>query len=269
MFRAIRKAFGRKSASQQTAKEQLTSDVLAQWTTVEVDSKRIDLFSPIADNDPAGCVLFLHGHGRVMLNDNTVFSQLLQEHNLAAICPDGKRSWWLNRVCSEFDSTQTPHDWIRETVIPLVEEQWGITSPHIALLGISMGGQGALQLAFSDARQFPVVAAIAPAVDFHQLHGAGLPLDEIFEDLEDARQHTVVLNLHPLAWPRHQFFCCDPTDEEWFDGCVRLGMKLSSSGILHERDLETSAGGHSWDYFNHMAPTAIQHIADSLNKLED
>ena len=45
-------------------------------------------------------------------------------------------------------------------------------------------------------------------------------------------------------------------------------MKLSSSGILHERDLETSAEGHSWDYFNRMADKTLQHVAAGLKKLE-
>ena len=45
-------------------------------------------------------------------------------------------------------------------------------------------------------------------------------------------------------------------------------MKLSSSGILHERDLETSGGGHSWDYFNRMAAKSLSHIANSLRKVE-
>ena len=127
-----------------------------------------------------------------------------------------------------------------------------------------MGGQGVLQLAYRKAVRFPVVAAIAPAVDFHQMHGQGLPLDDMFVTAEEARQATVVLNLHPLAWPKHQFFCCDPADSEWIDGAARLGMKLSSSGILHERDLETTIDGHTWNYFNHMAPKVMDHIARSL-----
>jgi hypothetical protein len=89
----------------------------------------------------------------------------------------------------------------------------------------------------------------------------------MFPDAEAARQATVVLNLQPLAWPRHQFFCCDPADHDWFDGCARLGMKLFSSGILHERDLETTGGGHSWDYFNRMAAPALTHIAANLATL--
>ncbi len=221
--------------------------------SVEVDGRRVDVF-PIDDGqEPAGAVLFLHGHGRVLLNQNATFTRLFHEHRLLAVCPDGARSWWLDFVCREFHETVTPQQWLVQSLVPWIETHHRIKPPRIALLGVSMGGQGVLQLAFRHASTFPVVAAIAPAVDFHQLYGSGIPLDEMFPDAEAARQATVVLNLHPLAWPRYQYFCCDPADSEWFDGAARLGMKLSSSGILHERDLETSAGGHSWEYFDRMA----------------
>jgi poly(3-hydroxybutyrate) depolymerase len=235
-----------------------------QWSSIEIDGHRVDVFDPAMEENPAGCVLFLHGHGRVMLDRNPTFSALFRQHNLAVVCPDGQRSWWMDRICAEFSDQISPQEWLVERLLPSVQERWGIEPPRVALLGVSMGGQGVLQLSYRYAAQFPVVAAISPAVDFYQLCGQGLPLDEMFDDAEDARQATVVLNLHPLAWPRKQWYCCDPSDTDWFDGCARLGMKLSSSGILHERDLETSAGGHSWEYFNHMAPTAIQHIVDGL-----
>ncbi|MBC7964802.1 MAG: esterase [Fuerstia sp.] len=244
------------------------ASILNGWHTESLDGRRMDIFVPQADTPPQAAILFLHGHGRVLLNENRVFSRLFQQHGLVAVCPDGGRSWWLDVVCREFDAEQTPQHWLVNSVVPFIERTFSIATPRIALLGVSMGGQGALQLAFRHASRFPVVAAIAPAVDFYQLYGSGIPLDSMFPDTEAARQASVVLNLHPLAWPRYQFFCCDPADAEWFDGAARLGMKLSSSGILHERDLETSGGGHSWDYFNRMAEKSLNHIADSLRKIE-
>lgn len=244
------------------------SSILNCWHTESLDGRRVDVFVPQVAKPPQAAVLFLHGHGRVLLNENATFSRLFQQHGLVAVCPDGGRSWWLDVVCHEFDAEQTPQNWLVNSVVPFIERNFSITTPRIALLGVSMGGQGALQLAFRYAAKFPVVAAIAPAVDFYQLYGSGIPLDAMFPDTEAARQASVVLNLHPLAWPRYQFFCCDPTDTDWFDGAARLGMKLSSSGILHERDLETSGGGHSWDYINCMAEKSLNHIVDSLRKVE-
>ena len=69
----------------------------------------------------------------------------------------------------------------------------------MGLTGISMGGQGVLQLAYRHPRTFPVVAALAPAIDFHQWYGRGLPLDEMFDSREAARQATALLQIHPEA----------------------------------------------------------------------
>ena len=121
-----------------------------------------------------------------------------------------------------------------------------------------------LQLAYRWPRDFPNVAAIAPAVDFHNWYGYGLTLDQMFASKESARQQTATLNVHPLSWPKHQFLCCDPQDEYWFEGTDRLAMKLSSIGIPFERDLTTTAGGHSWAYFERMAAPALEFLAKSL-----
>ncbi|MGH7200003.1 MAG: alpha/beta hydrolase-fold protein, partial [Planctomycetaceae bacterium] len=88
--------------------------------------------------------------------------------------------------------------------------------------------------------------------------------DEMFPNREAARQQTAILQVHPLNWPRHQLLTCDPADAVWFEGAERLGMKLSSTGIPFESDFETTHGGHSWEYFNHMAPRAIGFVAERL-----
>lgn len=238
-------------------------EIAGTWSTVEIAGKGANVYEP-ATPSRGRAVLHLHGHGLTMLKDNPVFSAELERHGLRAICPHGQRSWWLDVVCPEFDPQLTPMRFLREHVVPYIDERWGVRPPGIGLTGISMGGQGVLQLAYRYAREFPVVAAIAPAIDFHNWYGRGLPLDEMFSSREDARQHTAILQIHPLNWPRHQLLACDPADEEWFDSADRLAMKLSASGIPFESDLRTSNGGHSWTYFNQMAPRVIGFVAEQL-----
>lgn len=240
------------------------TQIAGTWTQVEIAGKTADIYEPAAPGEHGQVVLHLHGHGLTTLKDNPVFSAELEQHGLRAICPHGQRSWWLDVVCREFDPELTPMRFLREHVVPWIAERWGTRPPHIGLTGISMGGQGVMQLAYRHAREFPVVAAISPAIDFHNWHGRGLPLDEMFPDRETARQHTAILQIHPLNWPRHQLFVCDPADEDWYEGAERLAMKLRASGIPFESDLTTRHGGHSWDYFNHMAPRVIGFVADRL-----
>ena len=62
----------------------------------------------------------------------------------------------------------------------------------------------------------------------------------MYRDAEQARQDTATLHIHPLNWPRHQWFCCDPADYRWHDSADRLRMKLYSLGVPYECDLETT-----------------------------
>jgi S-formylglutathione hydrolase FrmB len=75
-----------------------------------------------------------------------------------------------------------------------------------------------------------------------------------------------LLHIHPLNWPRHQFFCCDPEDERWWESAERLRMKLWALGIPHQCDLKTTGGGHGFTYYNRMAAAAIDFLAARLEE---
>ncbi|MBD3673185.1 MAG: esterase [Planctomycetaceae bacterium] len=237
------------------------------WTTELIGGKAVDIFIPASTPLEPFAILHLHGHSEQTLKDNEVYSQELEKRGLRCVCPHGRRSWWLDQVCSEYDKSMTPHAYLLNTLLPWMEETWQISPPAIGLTGISMGGQGVLQLAYRHAREFPIVAALAPAVDFYQWHGRGLPIDEMFETAEAARQASAILHLHPLSWPRHQFIACDPADDEWFDSADKLSMKLYSSGIPHEVDFKSTNGGHTWDYFEMMAGKLIGWTHEQLQSV--
>lgn len=239
---------------------------MGTWRRLEIGGKPADLFEPSRPSAHGFTVLFLHGHGEITLRENVAYSTELDRHGLRCLCPAGRRSWWGDRVCREFDPELTPHRYLQERVLGWLEANGGAAPPGIALLGVSMGGQGVLKLAYREPQKFPVVAALAPAIDFHLWHGRGYPLDEMYDSAEQARQDTATVLIHPLNWPRHQWLGCDPGDAEWFEGVERLASKLSSTGIPFESDFETRAGGHSWDYFNRQAPTVIEFLARGLEK---
>ncbi len=239
---------------------------MGEWRQIDIADKTADVFLPGRRAPTNFAVMFLHGHALVTLKDNAAYTAQLERHGLACVCPHGKRSWWGDRICREFDERVTPAEYLRRSVLPWMEAHCNAAPPAIGLLGVSMGGQGALRLAYRYPQQFPVVAALAPAVDFHTWYGRGLPLDEMYANAEAARQDTATLLLHPLNWPRHQLLMCDPTDADWFEGTERLASKLYSTGIPFERDFETRHGGHSWDYFNHVAPRVMEFIVSGLGQ---
>ncbi len=125
-----------------------------------------------------------------------------------------------------------------------------------------MGGQGALRISYKHPDLFAVVAAISPAIDFQLRYDEDEILQQMYSDPEAVRQDTATLHIHPLNWPRHQLFCCDPADHRWWDSADRLKMKLWSLGVPHECDLETTNGGHGFEYYNAMAERAVGFIAE-------
>ena len=235
------------------------------WRREEIDGRPADTFDSRPGQAAAGVVLFLHDFDAQSLSENAVFTAELARRKLTAVCPIADRSWWTTVPCSDFDPQISPLEFVRSSVVSFIGGRWNATPPRIALTGIGMGGQGVLQLGYRWPREFPTVAAISPAIDFHNWYGYGLSIDQMFASKEAARQQTATLNVHPLNWPKHQLICCDPADEYWFEGTDRLAMKLSSIGIPFERDLTTTAGGHSWAYFERMAGPALEFITKSLS----
>ena len=149
--------------------------------------------------------------------------------------------------------------------MPWIFEAFQAEPPAVALLGTSMGGQGALRFAFKHPRTFPIAVAISPAIDFHlRMDEDDETLSQMYADREAARQDTATLHVHPLNWPRNVWFCCDPADLRWHESAERLRMKLAALGIPHEVDLDTTGGGHGFEYYNRMAEPALEFIAQRL-----
>lgn len=243
------------------------SDVQRGWDEVLVGGHPCDLFEPETPSPHGYVLIYLHGVHLQRLRDKQVFCAEFQRHGVRVLAPMTQRSWWTDRICPEFDPGLTAEQHLLRNVLPYAKERWGAEPPRIGLLGTSMGGQGALRFAYKYPDLFPVSAAISPAIDYQYRWEEGDEmLQRMYPDPESARQETALLYVHPLNWPRHQFFCCDPVDERWWDSADRLRMKLSSLGIPFDCDLETSGGGHSFVYYERMAERAIAFLVRSLER---
>ena len=234
------------------------------WSRVNIGGKAADVFDLPDAAKPRFGILHLHGAGLHMLVDRPVFTRLFEELHLVCVCPHGQRSWWGDRLCAEFDPQVTPERYLLQSVVSFFRARWGLMPRGIGIQGTSMGGQGALRLAFKHPDVFPVVAAISAAIEYHELYGQGTPIDEMYDSKEQCRQDTVPMHVHPSKFPPHVFFAIDPTDAAWFRGNDRLHEKLNALGVQHEIDLTTRAGGHTWDYFNHQAERAVRFVLAGL-----
>jgi S-formylglutathione hydrolase FrmB len=234
------------------------------WTSVEIEGKPAEIFDP-ATGSPRFALIYLHGVGQETLAGNDVYTGLFAELGLCCVCPRGGYSWWSDRICSDYDPARTAEDYVVNAVRPFLLQRWAMGERSVGLFGVSMGGQGALRIAFKHPDLFPVVAAISPAVDYHELYGQGQSLDAMYDSKEQCRQDTALMHVHPAHQPPHIFFCCDP-DDDWHRGADRLHEKLSALGVAHECDLTTRAGGHTWDYYNAVAGRVVRFLVNGLEQ---
>jgi S-formylglutathione hydrolase len=253
------------------------------WASVKIGGKAADVYDPAGNGRPRFGLIYLHGASLETLTGNPVAARLFDELHLACVCPHGDYSWWSDRIWSRFDPHVSAEKHILQAIVPYFRERWQIKPPALGLFGFSMGGQGALRLAFKYAELFPAVAAVSSAIEYYELYGrnasygAGrgspnsgalpeLAVDAMYDSKEQCRQDSVPMHVHPSRYPPHIYFCIDPDDRDWLRGNDRLHEKLTALGIAHETDFETRKGGHTRAYLDHMADRAIRFLASALDQ---
>ena len=232
------------------------------WTDHLIGPRRAAVFDM---ESPRFVLVFLPDRDGVTPRDNSVWTALLSQHRIACVCPDGGDAWWSARVCPTFDARQSAERYLLDAIVPWALARAGRPATALALAGIGMGGQGALRLGFKYPKQFRVVAALNAALDHHELHGTGLPLDEMYATREQCRQDTAALHVHPANWPATLWFACPPEDR-WFRGNDRLHEKLSALGVPHAVDFSASGGGPTWDTHDRLAAKMMQVLIEGLER---
>jgi S-formylglutathione hydrolase FrmB len=224
---------------------------------------------------------FLHGLGE---NEQTLLrsggwgliEDLRQQHKVGdfiMIAPDGRGSFFINSA----DGRDRYNDFFLTEFIPYIESHYRIVRDRKArgVTGLSMGGYGALRLAFAHAELFSSVSAQSPALITQSKQ-------EMNADLRDAGPlakllggvfgnpinvpHWIANNPFNLARRNRDqikteaiYINCGAQDEYGFaEGANKLHQQLLAEGVRHEFHLYP--GGHSAEYFvSHLGETIEFH----------
>ena len=135
-----------------------------------------------------------------------------------------------------------------------------------ALVGVGSGAQAALRTAYDFGREFPVVAAIAPACDLGRWYGRGTEIDEHYATSDAARQDEAPLFFNPLSRPMHQLCWCDPRDNACLPSALRVVSKVQSSGVTIEADLDTELGPSRDEYLRLRAGELARWVHDACDR---
>jgi len=219
------------------------------------------LLHGLGDNDQ----FLIHSGGMNLVED------LWEQHalgELLIVTPAAGASFYINSD----DGKRRYEDFLLQEFMPGVEKRYraraGRGSRGIA--GISMGGYGALHMAFRHPQLFAAVGAHSAALieklpnisaqnsrQISQLRvlgdAFGSPFDPTFWNQNDPLTIARTANLAGLKI----YFDCGSEDDYGFDsGAVSLDKLLTSRHIPHEFHLYP--GGHDWTYFAQHLPALLE-----------
>jgi len=217
---------------------------------------------------------YLHGLGDneqslVNLGGWPIYDRLMREKKIgefALISPAGFASFYINSRDGKFRY----EDFFLEEFLPAMEKKYriGTTRSQRGIMGVSMGGFGALHYGFKYPEKFAAVSANMPALIEHlppelsqdwqrRLMGTifGNPPDMAFYEKNSAFQ--LVRKDSSAALKRMNiYFDCGAHDRFGFnEGSEAMDKLLTERGVIHEAHIYP--GGHDWAF-------VLEHLAASL-----
>jgi len=190
------------------------------------------------------------------------------------VTPAGDASFYIN----SHDGRHRYQDFFITEFIPYIERHFRIRGDRDSrgLAGISMGGYGALHIAFAHPELFRSVSAQSPALintmpsfTIRDAEGTvrlrllgevfGSPPDQAFWDRNSPITLAKTADLKGLKI----YLDCGSEDDYGFNiGTAELHKILTSRGIM--QDYHIYPGGHNWSYFAEHLPAVLQFHAHAF-----
>lgn len=221
-------------------------------------------------------VVFLHGSGDGPdALERFGITQLLDQ-GLAPpaiiLSPQGNRGFWENWA----NGKRPYRDWILRELLPQVAETYGAGNcPNDChVIGISMGGYGAMSFAKAAPHQFATVTAISPPIfsqakvkDFYESFWWSLllPIEEIWGRYDAARiaKNDPFVQWSTPASSRARLLLAWGSEESTStrSDLSRFSEHLDQANIEHDRIV--FPGGHKWKAW---APVLVQALNQQLKR---
>lgn len=208
------------------------------------DSESGDVVYPV--------VYLLHGYGGKYSDFPTRIDgidDMASEHGVIFVCPDGQNSWYLDSPIRKDLQFET---YITKELVPYIDTHYRTDANRgmRAITGLSMGGHGALWLAFRHTDLFANAGSMSGGVDITKFP-TKWEISKTLGDYESNKElwadHTV-MSLVPSMKNGELKVIFDCGSKDFFHEVnENLHKAMLEKGIEH--DYISRPGVHNWDYW--------------------
>ena len=173
------------------------------------------------------------------------------------VLPQGDKDWWTNHT----GDGPKWGDYVINDLVPHIDRTYRTLRDRSAraIGGLSMGGWGALQLAFNHPRVFGVVGAHSPS-----LYPEGNPAIAFLGTGEEfAKKDPLSLARTATGLDSLQIWLDAGEQDPWVDRTTALHQALQDQGITHYWNL--FPGGHDWHYWEDHVLDYLQFYGHALS----
>lgn len=214
-------------------------------------------------------VYLLHGYGgshRTWIQAFPFIRELSDRYGMILVCPNGSNSWYFD---SPLDPSLRYETFITQELIPHIDRHYPTLTSREgrAIMGLSMGGHGALYLTLRHPDLFGAAGSMSGGVDIRPF-----PLNwEIAKTLGDYAthpenwEHNTVINLLHLVGRDVPALTIDCGTEDFFyEVNEQLHRELLYRRIPHE--YTTRPGAHNYKYWSVSLPRKLLFFHEFFTK---
>lgn len=223
--------------------------------------------APNENGRPLTTIFHLHGYtGKA---ENWVSEELMKKYNIAVVSPTAENSFYLDgRSAGHAYATM-----VGEELVDYVRRTFGIAQKpeNTYIMGISMGGFGAVRTALAYPHVFGKVAGLSSALIVHDIahmkEGESNPManyayySECFGDLETVEEsrnnpETLVKELKAAGKKLPEIYLCCGSEDFLVEPNRQFHQFLTEQGVAHE--YHESPGVHDDKFWAEYAPKAVE-----------
>lgn len=196
----------------------------------------------------------LHGYSgnySDWVKKDTALAALTDQYHMIIVCPDGDYgSWYFD---SEVKKGSMYETYVSKELVSWVDKHYSTIENRKgrAITGLSMGGHGALYLAFRHTDTFGAAGSMSGGVDIRPFP-ENWELSKVlgkYNEYPERWEKNTVINLLHLLTPNLLALTIDCGNEDFFNGVNNsLHKQLLERNIPH--DYTVRPGGHTWDYWS-------------------